>query len=103
MAKWKMFSAFFHAYSNEAYEDTMRAVENLAGSSLALLDNKPEEERRTILSKAEILTEKVFDAVETETPLVVALALMTALRAHEHLIQQQAKQNQQRNSPGSER
>jgi hypothetical protein len=98
MAKWKMFGSFFRAYSSEAYEDTVRAVENLAGFSLALLDTKPDEERRAILSKAEILTEKVFDAVETETPLVVALALMTALRAHEHLIQQQAKQNQQRNT-----
>jgi hypothetical protein len=76
----------------------MRAAENLAGSSLALLDNKPEEERRTILSKAESLTEKVFDVVETETPLVVALALLTALRAHEHLIQRQARENRQQRS-----
>jgi hypothetical protein len=97
LGKWKMFGSYFRVYSSEAYEDTMRAVENLAGSSLALLDNKPQEERRAILSKAESLTEKVFDAVETETPLVVALALMTALRAHERLIQEQAKQNKERN------
>jgi hypothetical protein len=97
MARWKMFGTYFRAYSSDAYKDTVRAVENLAGSSMALLDNKTEEERRALLSKAESLTEKVFDAVETETPLVVALALMTALRAHEHFIQQQAKQNQERN------
>jgi|ERR1039458_6609414 hypothetical protein len=97
LGKWKMFGSYFRAYSSEAYEDTMRAVENLAGSSLALLNNKPQEERRAILSKAESLTEKVFDAVETETPLVVALALMAALCAHERLIQEQAKQNKERN------
>ncbi len=96
LGKWKMFGSYFRVYSSEAYEDTVRSVENLASSSLALLDEKSEEEKRAIFSKAESLTEKVLDAAETEMPLVVALALMTALRAHERLIQEQAKQNKQR-------
>jgi len=91
LAKWKMLGSYFRVHSSEAYKDTVRAVEHLAATSLALLDGKAENERHLILDKAQGLTDKVFDAVETEAPLVVALALMTALRAHEHLIQQQAK------------
>jgi hypothetical protein len=91
LGKWKMFGSYFRVHSSEAYKDTVRAVEHLASTSLALLDGKAEDERRLILGKAQGLTEKMFDVVETETPLVVALALMTALRAHEHLLQQQTK------------
>jgi len=88
-----MFGSYFRAYSSETYSDTVRAVENFAGSSLALLDRKSDEERLDILARAERLTEKVFDAVETEVPLVVALALIAALHTHDKLIQQQAEQN----------
>ena len=96
--KWESFGSYFRVYSSEAYADTLRAVETLAGSSLALLENKTQEERNAIFAKAQSLTEKVYDAVEMEPPLVVALALMTALRTHEHFIQQQAEQNKQQRS-----
>jgi hypothetical protein len=96
-SKWEMFGSYFRAYSSETYTDTVRAIENLAGSSLALLDRKSSEERRDILARAESLTEKIFDAVETEAPLVVALALIAALRTHEQFIQRQAEQNRKKN------
>lgn len=96
-SKWDMFGSCFRAYSSETYTDTVSAIEKLAGSSLALLERKSAEEKRDILARAENLTEKVFDALEAEAPLVVALALIAALRTHEQFIQRQAEQNRKSN------
>jgi hypothetical protein len=93
LGKWKEFGAYWRAYSSEWYKETTRAAEHLASSSLTLLENKPEEERRIILSKAQSLSEKLTNVVASEAPMVGAVALMTALRVHEQLIQEQAKQN----------
>jgi hypothetical protein len=90
IGKLKLFGGYFRAYSSEAYQDTMRAFEHLASASLLLLDRKSEEERREILAKAKDLTEKLSDVVANEIPMVGALALLTAVRVHERLIQEQA-------------
>jgi hypothetical protein len=63
---------------------------NLASASLLLLDGKPEEEKREILAKAQALTERLSDAIAKEAPMVGALAVLTAARVHERLIQEQA-------------
>jgi hypothetical protein len=93
ISKWKLFGGYFRAYSSEAYKDTMRAVEHLVSASLLLLDRKPAEERREILAKAQALTEKLSDAIANESPMVGALALLTAVRVHERLIQEQANRH----------
>jgi hypothetical protein len=93
IGKLKLFGEYFHAYSSEAYSDTMRAAEHLASSCLLLLARKPEVERRDILAKAQDLTEKLSVAVANEAPTIGALALLTAVRVHERLIQQQAEKS----------
>ena len=93
ISKLKLFGEYFRAFSSEAYEDTVRAADHLASTSLLLLDRKPEEERREILAKAQALTERISAAVANETPMVGALALLTAVRVHERLIQEQANKH----------
>jgi hypothetical protein len=88
--KWKEFGEYFCAYSSEAYNDTMRAVDQLASMSLVLLDGKPEGERKEILARAQNLTEKLSDVVCAEVPLVAVVAVLTELRVLERIIQQQA-------------
>jgi hypothetical protein len=89
-SKWKQLGEYYRAYSSEAYEDTMRAAEQLASTSLVLLESKPAEERKAILARAQELTEKLSDAACSEVPLVAALAVLTELRVLERIIQQQA-------------
>lgn len=89
-SKWKQLGEYYRAYSSEAYEDTMRAAEHLASTSLMLLESKATEERTVILAKAQELTDKLSDAVCSEVPLVAALAVLTELRVLERIIQQQA-------------
>src|SRR5258708_9435958 len=48
LRKWKMFRGYYRAYSSESHKDTTQAAEHLASTSLVLLDNKPEEEKREI-------------------------------------------------------
>lgn len=88
----KRFGEYFRAYSSKPYDETMHAFETLASTSILLLDRKPEEERKEILARAQHLTLKLLDLVEVETPMVGALGLLSAVRVHEQLIQQQAKQ-----------
>lgn len=89
-SKWKQIGEYYRAYSSEAYEDTIRAAEHLASTSLVLLEGKPAEERKAILARAQELTEKLSDAVCSEVPLVAALAVLTELRVLERIVQQQA-------------
>ena len=90
LGKWKLFSAYHHVYASEAYNETMRATEQLARDSLLLLDRKPEEERREILAKAENLTERISETLESEAPMVASLGLLTAIRVLERMIKDQA-------------
>jgi len=88
ISKWKMFGQFYRVHNSETYKDTMRSVDKLASTSLMLLNRKSAEEQREILARAESLTEKINDAVAEEIPLVIVLSLLTALRVHEHNVQQ---------------
>ena len=87
----KLFGEYFRSYSSKPYSETMHAFETLASASLVLLDQKPEEERRQILARAQDLTLKLLELVETEPPMVGAMGLLSAVRVHEGLIQEQAK------------
>lgn len=92
LGKWKLFSAYRRVYASEAYDETMRATEQLARDSLLLLDRKPEEERREVLAKAQSLTEKISETFENEAPMVAALGLLTAIRVLDRTIKDQAAQ-----------
>ncbi|MGB9204056.1 MAG: hypothetical protein WCB94_08825 [Terriglobales bacterium] len=93
ISKLNLLGGYFRAYSSEAYKDTLRTVEHLASTSLLLLERKSEAEKRDILAKAQALTEKLSDTVANESPLVGVLALLTAVRVHERLIQEQANKH----------
>src|ERR1700733_928111 len=90
--KLNLFGEYYHAFSNETYNEIMRATEHLASSTFVVLARKPEEERRAILIKAQALTNKLTDVADGENPIVAALAFLAAIRTLEQLIQQQADQ-----------
>jgi len=90
LGKWKLFGSYYRTYSSEAYNDTMRATEQLARDSILVLNRKPEDERREILAKAQCLTEKISETFENEAPMVAALGLLTAIRVLEQMIKNQA-------------
>ncbi|HEY1526976.1 MAG TPA: hypothetical protein VGH51_12115 [Candidatus Angelobacter sp.] len=92
LGRWKLFGGYFRTYSSQPYKETVEAAEHLAAESLLILERKSEEERRQIFERATELTERFWDAAEKEPPLVVAFALLTALRTHHQLLQTQAKQ-----------
>jgi hypothetical protein len=90
--KLNLFGEYYRAFSNETYNEIMRATEHLASDAFVVLGRKPEAERRDILDKAQALTNRLTDTVNGENPMVAALALLAAIRTVEQLIQQQADQ-----------
>ncbi len=90
MGIFSKFGKAYRVYGSEAYRDTMRAVEKVAGATLLLIDSKPEEEQQQILARVSSLVEKLNETVAEETPLVGAVALLMALRVHEQVVQQHA-------------
>ncbi len=99
-SKWKEFSDYFRAFSSEALNDTMRATEQLASTSLLLLNRKPDEERKAILARAQEMTEKPSDVLCSEIPLVASIALLTEVRTLERLIQLQADERRRARGEG---
>ena len=73
----------------------MQAAEHLASSCLLLLNKKPEAEKLEIIASASDLSERLWDVAAQQSPLVVALALLTALRVHDKFLQQRAKEQSQ--------
>jgi N-glycosylase/DNA lyase len=94
-SKWKEFSEYFRGFSSEALNDIMRATEQLASTSVLLLNRKQEAERKAILARAQEVTEKLSEVLCSEIPLVAAVALLTEVRTLERLIQQQADERRQ--------
>jgi len=90
--KLHQFVEYYQAFSNETYNEIMRATEHLASNTLVVLARKPEAERCAILNKAHALTNRLTDTVDGENPMVAALALLAAIRAVEQLVQRQADQ-----------
>jgi hypothetical protein len=90
LGKWKLFGSYFRTYSSDAYNDTMSAVERLARDSILVLNRKPEDERREILARAQIVTERISETFDNEAPMVAAIGLLTAVRVLEQMIKNQA-------------
>jgi hypothetical protein len=76
---------FFQVYrgrSRKMYNDTMRAIDKVAAASSDLLAQKSPDEVAVVLQRATVLIDEVHRVTERETPLVVALTLLVALRVH---------------------
>ena len=95
LGKWKMLGSYYDAFSSETFSEVMTAVEHLAGSSLVLLKNKPDEERLLILSTAKEVSCKLIDTVSAESPLVASFSLIAAIVDYEQMIQEHARQLRQ--------
>ena len=94
--KLHLFGEYYRAFSNENYNEIMRATEHLASNTFVVLARKPEAERRDILDKAQALTSRLTDMVDGENPMVAALAFLAAIRTVEQLVQQQGEQRSKR-------
>ena len=86
-----IFSKFKKTYrilDSETYRETISSTERLASASYRLFANKTPEEQSQILERVTELSSKLHDAIDHETPLIVALTLLTAVRAHDQLLQE---------------
>jgi hypothetical protein len=84
------FAKAYRVYDSNAYREAVSSVEKVASASLSSLSSKSEEEKAEILERVTKLGEKLNDAVSLETPLVTALTLLIAIRAHYLSLQEQA-------------
>jgi hypothetical protein len=84
------FSKAYRAYDSSTYKETMQSVEKIAGASLRLLADKSREEQTQLLGRVTELSEKLHDAIDHETPLVISLTLLMAIRVHEQALLNQA-------------
>jgi hypothetical protein len=75
---------------SETYKQTMQCTDRIATAAYALLAEKPQDEQPIILRRVTELSSKLHDVVAEETPLIVSLALLTAIRMHEQAVQQRA-------------
>lgn len=75
-----------HVHRSETYCETMHSVEKLATASFRLFAEKPTGQQTKILTQMADLSKKVNEALGEESPLVVALTLLTAIRVHEQLL-----------------
>ena len=85
-AAWQLFSAPARVHNSEMYRETVHSVEKLADASFRLFVEKPRHEQTEIPARMDELSKKINDTIEKESPLVVALALLTAIRVHEQLV-----------------
>ena len=80
--KLRQFRNYQQAYSTESFSETMKAVEQLASSSLVLLGAKSKEEQSAIVTRVSVLAAELLDCASAEIPLVVTLSLLSAARIH---------------------
>jgi phenylpyruvate tautomerase PptA (4-oxalocrotonate tautomerase family) len=81
-----IFDKFVRAYrvhDTQTYRETIACVEKVASVSLGSLAGKSEEEKTQLIRRITDLSEKLHNAIDSETPLVIALTLLTAIRVHE--------------------
>jgi hypothetical protein len=70
---------------SKTYAETVHCVEKLAAASFRLFAEKPKEEQTNILAQVAQLSENLNKDLGDQPPLIVALTLLTLLRAHEQL------------------
>jgi hypothetical protein len=85
-----IFSRFSKAYrvcDSTTYRETIASAEKIAAASYGLLAGKPADEQKKILERVNSLSEKPHDAVDDETPLIVALTLLMTIHEHGQMMQ----------------
>ena len=82
----KMQYVTLRVHQSETYRETIHSVEKLAAASFRLFAEKSKHEQAEILARTDELSKGINEAIEKESPLVVALALLTAIRVHEQLV-----------------
>lgn len=90
MGIFSKFAKAYRVYDSSTYKETMRSVEKVAGASFRLFADKSADEQTQILVRVTELSEKLHDAIDDEIPLVIALTLLNAIRAHEQTVQHHA-------------
>ena len=80
------FAKAYRVYHSETYRETIRSAETVAGASLRLFADQSAREQAQILERVTELSEKLHNAIDGEIPLVIALTLLTAIRAHEQVL-----------------
>lgn len=73
-------------HDSETYRETMHSVEKLADASFRSFAEKSKDQQTEILARLDELCKKINEALGKESPLVVALALLAAIRVHEQLV-----------------
>lgn len=73
-------------HQSETHRETTHSVEKLADASFRLFAEKSAHEQTDILARTDELSSKINEVIEKESPVVVALALLTAIRVHEQLV-----------------
>jgi hypothetical protein len=81
----------YRVHNTQTYRETISCVEKVANFSLGSLAGKSEEEKTQLIRRITDLSEKLHDAIDSETPLVIALTLLTAIRVHEQTMHRAAK------------
>ena len=81
MSFFKRFGKAFNAYNSNAYREATGSMEKIAGAAMTALYARPPEEQAQVWERAKALQEKLFNAMDHETPLVAAVTLMIAVRA----------------------
>jgi hypothetical protein len=87
----EMFVRAYRVYDTRTYRETIACVERVASVSLGSLVGKSEEEKTQLIRRITVLSEKLHNAIDSETPLVIALTLLTAIRVHEQTMHRAAK------------
>ena len=82
----KMQYVTHRVHQSGTYRETMHSVEKLADASFRLFAEKSKDEQAEILARTDELSRKINETIEKESPLVVALALLTAIRVHEQIV-----------------
>lgn len=82
----KMQHVTHRVHQSETYGETVHSVEKLADLSFRLFAGKPKHEQAEILARMDEPSKKTNENIDKESPLVLALALLTAIRVHQQLV-----------------
>lgn len=91
----KMQYVTHRVHQSETYGETVHSVEKLADASFRLFAEKPKHEQAEILARMDELSKKINEIIDKESPLVVALALLTAIPVHEQLVKRDIQLSRQ--------
>jgi hypothetical protein len=81
----------YRVHDAQTYRETIACVEKVASVSLSSLAGKSEEEKTQLIRRITGLSEKLHNAIDSETSLVISLTLLTAIRVQEQTMHRVAK------------